>query len=238
MRLVKSVLVVAIAAFIATHSTPAFATFHLMQIEQVIVGVNGDQTAQAVQLRMRAGLENNVAAARLRVLNAAGGVPVTLIDFASAVPNDGAGRRILIATPSFTTSPPVTPDFVMVQIPSSYFAAGSLIYEQDPPGPLVLWRLSWGGAGYTGIGTGTTDNDLNGQFNPPYGGALPSSGNGQALRFTGTATALSTTNAADYALTPPGPGATFTNNANESGTVPVPVPAENSTWGRVKSSYR
>ena len=32
---------------------PAQATFHFMQIEQVIGGVNGDTTAQAVQLRMR-----------------------------------------------------------------------------------------------------------------------------------------------------------------------------------------
>ncbi len=32
---------------------PAQATFHLMQIEQVIGGVNGDTTAQAIQLRMR-----------------------------------------------------------------------------------------------------------------------------------------------------------------------------------------
>ena len=32
----------------------AHATFHLMQIEQVIGGVNGDTTAQAIQLRMRA----------------------------------------------------------------------------------------------------------------------------------------------------------------------------------------
>ena len=32
---------------------PAFATFHLMQIEQVIGGVNGDTSRQAIQLRMR-----------------------------------------------------------------------------------------------------------------------------------------------------------------------------------------
>ena len=32
---------------------PVQASFHLMQIEQVIGGVNGDTTAQAVQLRMR-----------------------------------------------------------------------------------------------------------------------------------------------------------------------------------------
>jgi hypothetical protein len=218
--------------------TPASATFHLMQIEQVIVGVNGDPTAQAVQLRMRSAFEDQVQAARLRVFNAVGGSAVTLVDFGVPVPNAGTGTRILIATPSFVTVPPVTPDFIMTAIPSTYFAAGSLVYEDDPSPVLVLWRLSWGGAGYTGVGTGTTDNDVDGQFNPPYGLALPSSGNGQALRFTGTAGALSTTNAANYALTPDGQAATFTNNNGDSGQVPLPVPADHSTWGRIKSSYR
>ena len=32
---------------------PAFASFHLMQIEQVIGGVHGDTSAQAIQLRIR-----------------------------------------------------------------------------------------------------------------------------------------------------------------------------------------
>lgn len=236
MRLLTSAfaLLLGLVAFV----TPASATFHLMQIEQVIVGVNGDPTAQAVQLRMRGALEDQVQAARMRVFNAAGAVPNTLVDFAVPVPNAGTGRRILVATNTFSTVPAVTPDFIMNPIPLTYFAAGSLIYESDAPGPLVLWRLSWGGAGYTGSGTGTLDNDANGNFNPPYGSALPSSGNGQALRFTGTATALSTTNSADYALTPLGTPATFTNNAGDAGQVVTPVPADHSTWGRIKSSYR
>ena len=235
MRLMKSALVVVIGMLVAT---PAFATFHLMQIERVIVGVNGDPNAQAVQLRQRANFENQVQAARLRVVNAAGGVSVTLIDYANSVPVEGPGEVILAATASFTTSPPITPDFIMAPIPASYFAAGSLIYEQDPPGPIILWRLSWGGAGYTGGGAGSTTNDANGDFNPPFGAALPSSGNGQALAFTGLATAASTTNAAQYQLTTAGVGATFRNNNGDSGTVPVAVPAKNSTWGRIKESYR
>ena len=33
-------------------ASPALATFHEMQIEQVIGGVDGDPTAQAIQLRI------------------------------------------------------------------------------------------------------------------------------------------------------------------------------------------
>ena len=39
-------------------TAPAHATFHFMQIEQVIGGVNGDSTAQAIQLRMRSAFPN------------------------------------------------------------------------------------------------------------------------------------------------------------------------------------
>ncbi len=39
---------------------PAQASFHLMQIEQVIGGVNGDTNAQAIQLRMRFAGQNLV----------------------------------------------------------------------------------------------------------------------------------------------------------------------------------
>ncbi len=51
---------------------PAYASFHLMQIEQVIGGVGGDTTAQAIQLRMRTTFQNFVASARIRAWDAAG----------------------------------------------------------------------------------------------------------------------------------------------------------------------
>lgn len=43
---------------------PVQAGFHLMQIEQVIGGVQGDPTAQAIQLRMRSAGHNFVLGAR------------------------------------------------------------------------------------------------------------------------------------------------------------------------------
>lgn len=195
----------------------AEATFHFMQIEQVIGGVNGDVTAQAIQLRQRAAGQNFVSIARVVVRNASGGSPVTVVDMTTDVPNGQAGRRILIASNAFLsqTAPATQPDFIMTNlIPASYLNAGSLTFEDDFG--TIYWRLSWGGAAYTGPGTGSITNDADGNFNPPFGGPLPSSTN-QALQFTGAASALSTNNAAQYAVTPG--AAVFTNNANAAFTV-------------------
>src|SRR5687768_16815261 len=166
----------------------AQANFHLMQIEQVIGGVNGDTTAQAVQLRMRALGENFIAGAELIVYDAAGNNPVTLVTFDSAV---GSGpRRILVTTPSFSSyeATPITEDFTMTNtIPVSYLAAGRLAYQM---GTTIYWSVSWGGAAYTGPNTGTTDNDADGNFAPPFSGALPSNST-SALLFNGGSAALS-----------------------------------------------
>jgi hypothetical protein len=199
-------------------ASPAFATFHLMQIEQVIGGVNGDMTLQAIQLRMRGGGQNMVQNAQIRAFDAAGANPVLIINIPTMVATATAGSRVLITTAAFATAFSITPDFVMTNpIPPAYLAAGKLGFELDG-GAFTFWALAWGGAGYTGTNTGTMDNDADGNFNPPFAGALPS-GTGQALQFPGLATAMSTNNAADYAVT--AGNATFTNNAGQSTTVPV-----------------
>jgi hypothetical protein len=196
---------------------PASATFHLMQIEQVIGGVNDLTSVQAIQLRMRSLGQNLVSAARLVVRDAAGANPVVLIDFTSNVANAASGARVLAATSAFSsaTNPPLTPDFVLTNpIPASYIAAGSLTYEDDFG--TVYWRLSWGGSSYTGPGTGAITNDADGNFDPPYAGPLPST-TAQALLFKFAATAPSTNNANDYALT--AGVAAFTNNSGASGSI-------------------
>ena len=123
----------------------AHATFHLMQIEQVIGGVNGDPSAQAIQLRMRAAGENLVSSARLIVVDAAGLNPIVIMDMTSDVANSSAGYRVLIASSNFAshTSPAVIPDFIMPQtIPTNYLAAGRLLYETDTG--TIYWSVSWG----------------------------------------------------------------------------------------------
>ena len=211
-------LVLGAAAAVLGLGSPAFASFHLMQIEQVIGGVGGDSSIQAIQLRMRANGQNLVSAARIRAWDATGSNPILILDLTTDVPNGATGDRVLIVSPNFASSfPGITPDFTMTAvIPPSYLAAGKLTWEDDAG--TVYWGLAWGGAGYTGTNTGSTFNDGDGNFNPPFAGALPSA-TGQALQFPGPATAMSTNNAADYAVT--AGNATFTNNAGGSGTVPV-----------------
>src|ERR1043165_5499865 len=104
---------------------PALATFHLMQIEQVIGGVGGDTSAQAIQLRMRSFGENLVSGARLVAYDAAGQNPVVLIDFSSNVANGSLGDRVLIASPNFKNyvGSNFVSDFSMTNlIPTNYLA--------------------------------------------------------------------------------------------------------------------
>jgi hypothetical protein len=134
------------------------------------------------------------------------------MDPTTNVANGAAGSRVLFATSSFATKFGPTPDFIMTNpIPASYFAAGSLTWEDNFG--TIYWRLSWGGAAYTGPGTGSTLNDPDGNYSPPFPSGLPTSGN-QALLFTGLASAVSTDNATDYHLTTGDPA--FTNNAGQS----------------------
>jgi len=197
--------------------TTAHATFHLAQIEQVIGGVNGDTTAQAIQMRMRATTQNFVSAAKLVAFDATGANPVTILDLTSDVASGALGSHVLIVSANFPshTTPTTVPDFIMTNpIPASYLAAGSLCWESDTG--TIYWRLSWGGAAYTGPNTGNTANDIDGNFGPPFGSALPSSG-ATALQFQGAANAKSTNNAADYLVT--AGAAVFMNNAGASFTV-------------------
>jgi hypothetical protein len=215
---------------------PVQASFHLMQIEQVIGGVNGDTTAQAVQLRMRSPTQNFVSGATLIAYDASGNNPITIFTFPSSVANGGTGIRILLTTANFANyeTSPITSDFTMTNpIPASYLAAGRLSYQKPTyMAGNALWSVSWGGASYTGPNTGTLDNDADGNFAPPFAGALPSTST-SALLFNGLASALSTNNAADYSVT--AGAATVTNNAGNSTVVTGALP---SAFGNISTRLR
>jgi hypothetical protein len=214
----KRLFLLSFAAGAVLTSAPAFASFHVMQIQQVIGGVNGDKTIQAIQLRMRSAGQNFVSQGRIRAWDAAGANPITIIDMITDVVS-GAGKTVLVVSPAFaSTFPGVPGDFTMTNvIPASYLAAGKITWEQD--NGFIYWGLAWGGASYTGTNTsGDTTNDADMNFNPPFASALPSA-TGQALLFPGASNAGSTNNAADYAIT--AGDATFTNNAGASDTVPL-----------------
>jgi hypothetical protein len=202
-------------------SSPAFtvpATFHLMQIEQAIGGVGGNLNLQAIQLRMRAPGQTEVAFSRIRAWDASGANPVLIVDMATDVTVGGIGSRVLISSSQFASTFGPPPDFTMTTlIPASYLPAGKLTFEDDAGN--IQWGLAWGGAAYTGTNNGVeplNDPDLN--FNPPFALPLPSTSN-QSLLFPGAASASSTNNAADYVIT--AGNAVFTNNAGQSAQVPV-----------------
>jgi hypothetical protein len=213
----------------------AEATFHFMQIEQVMGGVNGDVSAQAIQLRMRDIGQHFVEQGRLIAWDAAGANPVLLINIPTNLTGPSAtGDRILIATSSFAskTTPTAVPDFIMAPIPADYLPAGSLTFEDDFD--TIYWRLSWGGASYSGSTTGDSTNDDDpgfgpADFGPPFAGSLPSE-RCQALQFKGAATALSTTNSADYAVTTA--ASVWAKYHGASYTISLCVPAV-SAWGLV-----
>jgi hypothetical protein len=210
---ISFVWIVLLAAFLLPR--PAGAAFHLMEIEQVIGGVGGDTTAQAVQLKMRFGGQNLLAgAAQVVVRDAAGANPLVIATFPLPNPPSNACREILLATNGFAakTSPAAVRDYVLTQIPAGYLPAGSLTFESFGGGG-VWWRVSWGGGGYTGahnvISVAGGGNDDDGTAAPAFGSALPST-TGQALRFNAACPTASSTNAAQYAAT--AGNSTFTNN--------------------------
>ena len=76
-------------------------SFHVMQIEQVIGGVNGDTSKQAVQLRMRTVFQNQLQNARLICRDATGSNPILMIDFTTPCTNFSGGDRVLATTAAF-----------------------------------------------------------------------------------------------------------------------------------------
>ena len=211
------VLGVAAAAAATLLAQPAVASFHLMQIEQVAGGFCGNAQAQAIQLRMRSPGQNLTAGAQLVAYDDAGVHPVVLLVLPSNVANGAIGSHILLVTADFASRAGAPPaDFVLDNaIPASYLAAGRLTWE-SPGGTTIYWSLAWGGSAYTGSNFGSTVNDADGNFGPPWPDPLSPDGD-QALQFQGTATAMSTNNAADYALS--SSPASFANNAGDSATL-------------------
>jgi hypothetical protein len=212
-------------------SQSALASFHLMQINQVIGSYFGDATVQAIELRMRATGEESVSQGRIRAFDADGQNPILIIDFTTNVAIGNAASRVLILSPNFPlhTHPPAVGDFTMTNlIPASYLSAGSLTYETDAG--IVLWRLSWGGSAYTGPNTGATTNDADGNFGPPFPDPLSCNGVG-ALLFRCISpptchTNSSTTNAADYQVNTS--TIIFRNNAGTDFELPRPFIAGDS----------
>lgn len=207
---------VAPTAFALTFiSSSALAAFHVMQIEEIIGALNGNTSAQAIQLRLRGAGQTQVQSARVIARDAAGLNPILLLDMTTPVANGTTGDNVLLASSAFNTimtsvyGASYASDFTLANlIPASYLSGGKVTFEDD--GGTIYWSTAFGN--YTGTNLGSTQNDPDGNFGAPTS-ALPTNSR-QGIRFPGAAAAASTTNFNDYALT--ADPATVRNNARNS----------------------
>ncbi len=219
-----------VAAFLGLAKPAARAGFHLIEVEQVVAGLNGEPTALAIQLRLRSSgqtLFGSVAAVRIRLWDSTGANPITIGSISSNFGSGTLGSRILFTSPAFNAAmasvPGFSSDFTLSNVPSTatYLAAGKITFEQTSNGS-VLWSLAWGGSGYTGTNTGLTvaggGNDTDGNYGAPFGSALVTTGRGLLYQ---NGTNASTANSTDYTFT--SGVATLTKNSGTSFVV-VPEP--------------
>ena len=226
-----------LAGLLAT--APAHAQYSHVQIEMVLGSVDGDVTAQAVQLRIAQAGDSSLAGMTVVACDSTGGNPVTVCTLPTSVSNGALGARVLLCSNGMLgrLAPFIAPDFMLsTPIPPSYLSAGTLYIDMPGDGMGPLWRLSWGGASYLGSGAVESINDPDGDCNPPYPNGLFGE-TGQGVKFLFDPNTQSTTNASDYALDL---GASQVwNNAGEkatvvSGTTAVAV----TSWGAIKRQYR
>ena len=191
------------------------ADFHLVQIDEVMAGMNGDANVQFIEITMSAQGQNcqgtgnhnppgntadhrcdNVGPGAKLVFFDASGLPINEFIFPGDTPNFEAGRSILIATQRFAdldTTPP--PDFIMPAFiqPNS----GKVCYMNRDNAPFgINLCLAYGNF------TGAPDS-------VGIAPALPITGNLSLKRVNNTFN-----NAIDFALDTPAP----CNNAGVCGT--------------------
>lgn len=210
------------AALCLSAALPAArAGFHFIEVEQVVGGINGDNTALAIQLRLRSAGQTLFGSTpvQLRIWDSTGTNSSVIGTISSNFGSGTSGSRILFANSSFVTQMSsvsgFTPNFTLSSAPFSFLSGGKVTFE-TVSGGTVIWALAYGN--YTGTNTGSTFNDLDGNFGAPFGSALPTDGRGIIFK---NGLSASTTNSADYMLTTG--AAVLTNNAGTNFTV-VPEP--------------
>jgi len=105
----------------------AGATFHLNEISKIMVGLNGNNTIQAVEIKMLFGLQNAVTGGSIKAYDASGALIATLGTFTGPVPSGISGRKILCATHNFAVAFGITPDLVIT--PGIPVGTGQVSFE-------------------------------------------------------------------------------------------------------------
>jgi hypothetical protein len=104
-------LAVAIALGGLCSAPEAHASFHLAEIDEVLVGFAGDSNAQFVEIEMLASGQHLVAGSKLAAFDANGAFTAVLLTVGSNVAS-GNGRRWIMATNALVTASGVAADFV------------------------------------------------------------------------------------------------------------------------------
>jgi hypothetical protein len=107
--------------------------FHLVEINKLLIGYNGNTAIQAVELKLLSGGENFVGGAFIAVYDSLGDPVATLGTFPGNVANGVAGDRILCATAAFASAFSITPDLVIN--PGIPMVTGQVSFEK--PGCII-----------------------------------------------------------------------------------------------------
>src|SRR5688572_24149161 len=97
----------------ARADTGASQAFHLVEINKLMVGYNGNTSIQAIELKLISSGENFVGGAFITVYDSLANPVTTIGTFPGNVANGLAGDRILCATAAFASAFSITPDLVI-----------------------------------------------------------------------------------------------------------------------------
>jgi len=92
-------------------AAPGWAVFHISAIDEIMSGLNGDATAQYVEIKMLADAQIAVAHTRLTAFNCDGSTSNVLLELPQDLCTGGAGWRWSMGTSSWAAATGVTPDF-------------------------------------------------------------------------------------------------------------------------------
>jgi len=112
----------------------AHASFHIAEIDEVMVAYDGDATAQFVEIVMKTSGQNLVKGSRLVAFDAGGNFSGVVLTVGGNVAS-GAGRRWIMGTVAFQAASGLAPDFVFsAALPAAggMVCWGKPIQEQDP----------------------------------------------------------------------------------------------------------
>jgi hypothetical protein len=208
----RAVLVMVALASVVLQSTKAEADNHLVQIDEVMAGANGDPNIQFIEMRMCCSGQNrwgpqlgeSVGRAMLVFFDASG-AQTGLFVFPSNPPISGLNASVLIATQAFaglSTTP--TPDFVINPLINP--GSGKVCFKSNPANNVFPVNLCLSYGSFTG--------DTESAGNPAP--ALPITGASSLKRFQNL-NAFGFQANADFSLGTPAP----TNGAGQTGTVPL-----------------